>query len=516
MTRQPLALTLLAALLVCGQTVSAQFQEIPPIITALERLRILIPLPFPIEPRLPFEFPLPLPPRPRRPPIPSDGPLPLPLPGPAPAPVDDGKSHFVPAHCGVVDPKANPALMDCWLNANIHIREGIRFDFANSSGQSFYKYWPQDRQQMLREAFTRAWVWLDTDLQNWNGPVMTDPLVNQQGPGMSTGTYDWVRTVVDQDAQAFPLFIEYVAQTLALEIRAELPWSIRGYSLESIWSLLAGHDMFRPDSNSGDAHDLPYAGAGLQFRREITLGQPFLMWRFLKKENLVGATARETVERALEWSRLNLSHYVDNYSWKNLEYHWDYLGHPPMSRILSGTEMTDPAYANDHDMQGIHHWIAGCHGTTDFLDGVLRVANIPVLIKREPVETCYHTLPWFPTLGLYLSHGDDPYSSLSKGDPMGPIGMLLIDEATYATWFKTSASASCTNVGRRPADMALQYPGRSLVFDKCMDDYNNVAFEDGRVYANFKSWYTVQQVKDSGVLEKIDALIQAKGCFAAP
>jgi hypothetical protein len=135
-------------------------------------------------------------------------------------------------------------------------------------------------------------------------------------------------------------------------------------------------------------------------------------------------------------------HFYGPQTYGNCDAVWQYRGYPPLSRIVTGT--TD---ANNPTL-GQADYTMGCHGSVGFLNAMLRVLNIPVL----PVWVCGHELAYFPTEGLYLDHGDDPYN-LNVRSSTQPISLVLIDEATYAARFdpdptiNVSAGNGCNSIG---------------------------------------------------------------------
>jgi hypothetical protein len=77
---------------------------------------------------------------------------------------------------------------------------------------------------------------------------------------------------------------------------------------------------------------------------------------------------------------------------------------------MDGTRrLADEAHGAAADARTMHR-TAGCWGTVGFMRSVLRAANIPVV--REACGG--HACVGFPTEGLHMSHGDDPYNMLVK------------------------------------------------------------------------------------------------------
>jgi hypothetical protein len=142
----------------------------------------------------------------------------------------------------------------------------------------------------------------------------------------------------------------------------------------------------------------------------------------LVNSSLLAATRHEIIANLLQWISDNLVHFYGYKNYGNMESHWQYRGIQPITRVIEGTTSTVT--------DTFEHWTAGCHGTTGFIRNVLRAANIPVQIVR----ICDHGLTYFITEGLYLDHGDNPYNTTFKDSGL-PASDLLIDEATYTSWF---------------------------------------------------------------------------------
>lgn len=236
-------------------------------------------------------------------------------------------------------------------------------------------------------------------------------------------------------------FIAYVAHSIVVEQAKWAPWSVAGYAADELSLLFDSHSLFEWSSASQTYGIL--RDHNILFKHgAATPGDPVRTFDFLNRNGLIGSTARQTIERLLDWCRGNLVHFYGGWDPANLQGYWQYDAWPPVERIISGT--THPQYGNEH-------WTAGCWGTTGFLRAVLRSVNIPVKLERR----CGHALPHFVREGLYLSHGDDPYNRLSKDAPRFPIGELLIDQAKFDAWFAETLPETtiCNNIGRRPQEL---------------------------------------------------------------
>ncbi|MFQ5882343.1 MAG: hypothetical protein ACE5I9_07710 [Candidatus Methylomirabilales bacterium] len=230
---------------------------------------------------------------------------------------------------------------------------------------------------------------------------------------------------------AWQAFIAHLAQTLVVDSCGWVDWSILGYSTDELRLLLDSDAMFTAAVDGYEMHLFPHGHA--------SHGDPTRVYQWLRSEGLVASDQLTTVGRVLEWCRDNMAHYLYGPTPDNMEAHWQYRGFPPVERIIAGT--TSP--------YGTRHWTAGCWGTSGFLRLVLRTINLPATF----VTNCGHAQPYFPTLGRYLSHGDDPYNRNTRD--AGAAGTdLLLDQATFDAWFGPAVPDRCDNIGRRPRELA--------------------------------------------------------------
>ena len=214
----------------------------------------------------------------------------------------------------------------------------------------------------------------------------------------------------------------------------------------------------------------------------------------------------------LDWARSHLWHFDGGWSTQNYYYNWQYWGYPPVSRVIAGTTNSNPQFPYLGSL-GPQHWTAGCDGTTSFLIWVLKAANIPV----EALPLDGHTVPWFMGENLYLSHGDDPYSALSKAGY--PAKLLLISHDDFQAWFPpNNLWFTGHNVGRRPIDLAVQYPTSNWVlFRYCDDVQANRDHASSKVYNEvFIGYYTVSDLELLGLWDRMQQAVNTLGCPSLP
>ena len=307
---------------------------------------------------------------------------------------------------------------------------------------------------------------------------------------------------------AWSIYLAHVAQSLIVERSGGVSWSVTSYSPDQLKRLFDSASLF----------ELGPAGyAVLRFHHLLvshgaaTPSDPARTFRFLRGGALIGSTPRDTVARLLGWCRDNLEHYASAPRPlghpTDLNAYWQYGGWPPVARVIAGTS---------HPTEGFRHWTMGCWGTTAFLSLVLRTVNIPVALVSCDGE---HAMPSFLTLGAYLSHGDDPYSQLSRLRPRFPIDDLLIDQATFDTWFPaTLGIRACNGRGRRPADLVVRDLPNDLLRVYCDDIRNGSSHASGEIFRGFfDGSIAVAELEALGLWSRMDAKIAAfGGCTGIP
>jgi hypothetical protein len=413
------------------------------------------------------------------------------------------KSGFIPRGCAGLH---DGGLLTCWLEHYPTIAQSIEWEDHNrrrelSIENIAWPDWPAWRRADLEDAFVAARVWYEGGMNVYTGTLVADPPPNMEEP------FGHQRTVLDETTAAWPLYVAHVAHGLAAEIYGWVPWSLRDYDLDELRLLFASHlNMFVYDSNiAGDFYDVNYPGYVLV--HAATPSHPTFVFKFLKANHLVGSTPVLTIGNVLEWSRANLAHFFGPYTQDNWQQYWQYWGDPPVRRVIEGTHVTDPEWADDYP--DLKHWTAGCNGTTSFLLWVMRAVNIPAR-RRQSLETCGHTMPHFPAENLYLSHGDDPYHSLSKAN--FPALSLLITAPTWKQWFESGdQQTSCDNVGRRPVELGVWYLGDYIVGQYCADVLNGKDHASGTVYAHYSQYYTVAQLEATQLWERLAAAAPSSG-----
>ncbi|MBD3352863.1 MAG: hypothetical protein GF364_15370, partial [Candidatus Lokiarchaeota archaeon] len=294
-----------------------------------------------------------------------------------------------------------------------------------------------------------------------------------------------------REQDAWEIYVSWVGQGLAVEINNKVNWSVLDYDIAEIENLFHVSSFYRLFQNN---HTTRYDKDG-----GITPGSPSFPYLFMKSQKIIKNTQLETIARLLEWCK-NLMHFSGTYQAKNFEEHWLYRGSPPLTRILAST------VRKKRNMRG--HWTAGCHGTNAFLKYVLKTVNIPVYRKTSCDG---HSLPFFPTIGKFLTHGDDPYNQLITTSYV-PGEELLVDYSKFDELFPESGDPEGENVGRSTKILAEKYLPLYILHLHVEDKKLDRPPESSNVYKEvFKKFFTVNELKESKLWERMDQKIFAYG-----
>ena len=383
------------------------------------------------------------------PPPPTATPTPTSTSTPTPTPTSTPTSTPTATPTPTSTPTPTPAPTEVpdlatWLVLNPNVAAAIKWQFQPANDPSLGTYappaetdkiawaaWSQAQKDDLNAAYLDASAWLAQGAPQVAMPVdgLSDMPANQH-PGVSSDSgavMEWVTP-----AYMWNLYVAHVGFELALEISQTVPWRLADDTDETLRYLFDSSVMgwYLTNGNFGMG---TYAGPAVYFpalrannRPQTAFAPPKWTYPFLRDAGLIGATRLETIGNVLQWMRVNMTHFFGPATMGNFDAIWQYRGWVPLSKIVNGSiDANNPSY-------GALHWTAGCHGSVGFLHEVLRVLNVPV----QPVWVAGHELAYFTSEKKYLDHGDDPYNSVVRVDhAASPILGVLIDEATYQSWF---------------------------------------------------------------------------------
>ena len=373
--------------------------------------------------------------------------------------------------------------LEKWLEQHPVIADGIVWE--TPTGPRVYADWPDEKKDQLRKAFPFGYPF-----------QLEDPPPNMRDLADNEEPY-----TVLSEAHAWQLYLNHLTQSLAIEFWNALAWSLEDYSSENLAILLDSRSFFEW-SQLGGGYLLKNSVAG-----RALPAPPDLVYAFLTGNDLIAGDRLQTIGRLLNWCRDHLVHFSGGTTAQNMEYQWQYRGFPPVSRILGGTVNTNPTPGYTDNQ--LKHRTAGCHGTNGFLRAVLRVVNIPVLYLRPPNSG--HATPGFPSEGMFLSHGDDPYSRLTKATPPYPAVDLLIDQAQYDAWFPAGAADPNRNIGRQVYELALVHLPDYLLHLYCSDIAAGRSHAQSDVYRVFEHLYTVAELEAMNLWDRLDQKVASFG-----
>lgn len=365
-----------------------------------------------------------------------------------------------------------------WLEENSNIAEAIVWEEFGEEAIN-YTEWDEDQKKDLADIFEKVW--------NSETIFKEDPIPNNK----KLKNDDAIVQALDK-SNAWTMFLAYIAQSLMLEIKEELDWSITDYSEKGLFQLFNSSSLFEFDYGSEeneyfierDTHAMPC--------------EPKTAYNFLVENEILKSDRISTIEALLEWCRTNLLHCSGGIGEVEPYYdQWQYKGLPPIIKVIEGTKtLSEPS-------AGKRHLTAGCWGTSGFLRIVLWTVNIPVIPTNVGSG---HGTPYFVEDGLYLSHGDDPYNQLVINDPPIPISELFIDEKKFEEWFgeDLSEDESSVNVGRIPVELSLKYLPNCLLNDYREDIEEGKSHSEGAVFENYDMQYTVEELEEMGLWKKLD------------
>ena len=379
--------------------------------------------------------------------------------------------------------------LHAWILARPAIANAITW-VEGQYHRAFQHWTPAQRADL-----TRAY-----ELAEGNDFGIQDPLPNLVADQLEDDDYPFTALTVEQ---AWSLYTAYVGQSLFLDLSGALGWTLEDYTPEELELILAARTFLHTPQYLFEATAAPSA---YFITGWVLPAPPDVVNEFVAVNDLVGVDQLDTILRLIEWSRVHMAHFLYGFQAANTELHWQYRGVVPASRVITGTSVEIGTSTR------FNHWTAGCHGTNHFYASILKALNIPV----EYVVAAGHATPRFPSEDLYLSHGDDPYSAFSRDIDLIPTSELPIDGAQWREWFgpQRTVDERRDNIGRRSAELALQYLPLYVVQRHCYNDVRNgVAREDSAVYGMFERIHTLEELEAMSLWERLDARAAELGMY---
>lgn len=417
------------------------------------------------------------------------------------------------SQCGIAEWDDDGEVLNCWFDLHSSVLQHLVWQDVNEqTGQVFnrhYSQWSLSQKQQLAEAVYRAYQWLKNDLENFSGPSLSSPPTNL----LSLNDFNYPCNRFSKE-DAWKLYLATVAHSLALEISGLVPWSFTEYSPTDQEILLNSKYFFQAGAISCQTYDdeaqtIPktYQFNGYSNFGRVIPQPPTVGFDFLVTNNLLGPNHLSTLTKLLNWSH-QLFHYLHGYSTLNVANHWHYRGGVPAVRVLEGTQLTDAKGVPSNSYPGVHHWTAGCRGTSEFFRALLRNANIPVQVYQESCEGHYLPILW--TLQKALDHGDNPYSRTWETTPQISASKILIPVSQLQQW---DTNSLCPIASRRLAEIAVTYISDILAEFYCDDLKSGLGHAQGQVYGYLSNFYTMEQLNQMKFWSRLhDKVLQLGSC----
>jgi hypothetical protein len=215
--------------------------------------------------------------------------------------------------------------LEAWLLAHDNVAAAIKWQIQSPAGGNAYTPpgpvdmiawadWTPAQKDELAAAYLDAATWL----LNGASPAVTMPRsgvsdapVNGYSPQSDPGAVmQWV-----SPADMWKLYVSHVAFSLALETTRSVPWTITGYSAESLRYLLDSSTMGWKLPYSPVSFSLgTYGGANLPALRadnrpKTTFAHPMWIYGWMSGAGIIGNTRLASIGGVLDWMRHNMAHF---------------------------------------------------------------------------------------------------------------------------------------------------------------------------------------------------------------
>jgi hypothetical protein len=393
-------------------------------------------------------------------------------------------------HTAAKSPPIGSGVLEKWLLQHPEIERSLIWDQGDDPRS--WRFWGQADRSLLEKYFESAVDILANQAHRAKAQEgdleIPDPIPNQK----ILLDKEIAKTVYAPE-MAKRLFFASVAQSLALEVNHSLGWSILESPKSELAVLFDSRTYFSWDAKEG-GYSLNEDRGGL-----ASFSSPRLVYEFLRTHGLIKSSSHDTILSVLTWAR-DLWHDIapssiieQGFSRETayyLDHFWHYRGFPPSLRVLQGTRQTLVP-----DEPDVHHWTAGCWGTTGFFIQIFRTLNIGVELKS--IEG--HALPHFIADGTFLSHGDDPYNRWIIGLARSDIGALLIPDQEWPEFER----GGLNSVGSQPARIAVEKLLPTLVTLYCDDLKRGLSPAQGSVFAQLRDYFSFDQLKKKNLWERL-------------
>lgn len=335
-----------------------------------------------------------------------------------------------------------PPNLNDWLNQHQNVRDAIVWQDENIVIK--YYVWPAPLKFRLQDIFDSIWTVKPVYPGNYSLPFN---IMNLNDPTTAA-------TLLTK-SDALTGYLDYLAYSLRTELSKEVKWSMINYSPLELSNLLDSRTVYEwvtgPNATFAGPIPVGYNG-GYKIKWTNLPTHPSFSLQFLKDNDLIGVSIYDTIGRVIYWCGMNFCHVGETSNTKKLSSGdfnnniWHYRGAVPITRMITGTDPTDPILF-------LRHWTDGCWGTVGFMKLVLQILNIPI----EHIYMQGHSLPHFLSEGVYMSHGDDPYEIIDRY-PQVKGTDLLIYQASFNSHFGPGVSDAnkLENVGFRPIELENQ------------------------------------------------------------
>ena len=401
-------------------------------------------------------------------------------------------SHLSAQRVGPAGIQLSPeAILDYWLNAHPAVANAMYYEGKHFHGT--WPTWPEDLKKDLADRWAAMVAWYGQGMPSPDPSSFTDPIPKVAGDPA------WNFGFVMPAGRGRRMYLSHVANSLALEMTGKVPWTVTTYSAQDlayVFSMQYWIMYLKPPDTTVE---------GYYFEEGASPATPAHVMRFFTANNLLGTDALDTVGRLIGWCHVLIHYFTEDASQEpDIHAFWGPDVFPiPSSMLINGTNYTGGSQPR------FGRYTYGCSGTTEFLKSVLRAVNIPVQLV---VPTCGHTMPLFPTIHRALSHGDAPYNwgpdcTAFDGWPVPTPGERLITLSQWHQWFDPpiDPNISINNVGRRMAELAVQYQSDALLDRYCQDTAAGLDHASGQVAAMVKTYYTVSQLEALHLWDKLAA-----------